>query len=181
MRTMLKVFFASFGPAVRRVMAVFRFSGRQGPQPACDWNELVDARRRFHWEREHLEARFIELAQADDKRPSPRWRDCRFEDQVTYALNRRSRRLLALVAVVVTPDGRRPLENDPSWRALPEELIAQNRRRNRSATAIFMFDGKHWTTEGTTVFNFDPAALAHVYQRELELLADEPTATPRTS
>lgn len=178
---MLKVFFASLIPAVRRAMAVFRFSVRQRPQPAHDWNDLVDARRRFHWEREHLEARFIELARAAGKQPAPRWRDCRFEDQVTYVLNRRSRRLMALVAVVVTPDSRDPLEDDPSWRVLPDGLIAPSRRRNRSATAIFMFDGKHWTTEGTAVFNFDPAALAHVYQRELELLADEPTVSPRTN
>src|SRR5438477_10163514 len=62
---------------------------------------LSRARRDFHRQREQLEARFLTRAAASGKPRGLRWSDCSFEDDVTYARDRRSKRLSALVAVTI--------------------------------------------------------------------------------
>src|SRR5438309_7259646 len=62
---------------------------------------LARARREFHRQREQLEARFLTRASACGKPRGLRWSDCNFEDDVTYARDRRNRRLSAFVAVTI--------------------------------------------------------------------------------
>ncbi len=62
---------------------------------------LFRARREFHRQREMLEARFVQRAAACGKPRGLRWTDCDFSDDVTYARDRRTSRLSALVAVTI--------------------------------------------------------------------------------
>ena len=61
----------------------------------------VPRRREFHRQREMLEARFVQRAAACGKPRGLRWTDCDFSDDVTYARDRRTSRLSALVAVTI--------------------------------------------------------------------------------
>ena len=62
---------------------------------------LVQAKRRFHAQRERLEAKFIQLAASAAKPDAPRWADCTFADDVAYVRNRTTGELSAFVAVSI--------------------------------------------------------------------------------
>src|SRR5487761_1298824 len=59
------------------------------------------ARREFHHCRERLEAKFFQIAAASGKPRGLRWTSCDFDDDVSYARDRRSRELCAFVAVTI--------------------------------------------------------------------------------
>ena len=62
---------------------------------------LVQAKQRFHAQRERLEAKFIQLAASAAKANAPRWADCTFADDVAYVRNRATGELSAFVAVSI--------------------------------------------------------------------------------
>jgi hypothetical protein len=145
-----------------------------------------EARRRFHWEREHLEAKFVGLAQVSHNRGTPRWADCDFGDEVTYVRNRRTGQFLALVAITVTLGGRASaidslLGGGGSGRELSTEPPFAAIKSIRSATAVFRFDGSHWTTDGSPLFNLSPAEAIRFYRHDLEFVADEDPALTRSA
>ncbi|HEV3417425.1 MAG TPA: hypothetical protein VG056_11440 [Pirellulales bacterium] len=124
---------------------------------------LARARRDFHRQREQLEARFLTRASACGKPRGLRWSDCNFEDDVTYARDRRSKRLSAFVAVTIrfeAIEGGGMEENE-------------NVRNLRAATAVFDYDRSRWTTDGRAIFNLNPAEAIQFYQANLELVAQE--------
>ncbi len=111
------------------------------------------ARRRFHLQRERLEARFLQLAAASGRAPRLRWEDCDFADDVTYARDRRSRKLCAFVAVTIAYD------------TGPEMLHDTGGMSNlRAATAVFHFDRGQWNTFGRTVFDLNPTEAVTHYE-----------------
>src|SRR5687767_9802415 len=59
------------------------------------------ARKLFHLRREWLEARFFTLAARSGKPRGLEWVDCDFDDAVSYARDRHSGRLRALVGVTI--------------------------------------------------------------------------------
>src|SRR5437660_1196856 len=59
------------------------------------------ARKLFHLQREHLEFRFFILASQSGKPRGLEWVDCDFEDDVSFARDRTSGRLRALVGVTI--------------------------------------------------------------------------------
>jgi len=113
--------------------------------------QMEKARELFALQREHLEAKFIDLAAASGKPRGLHWRDCDWESEVEFARDKQTGTLLALVGVgiqfsAVEGGG---MEDNPNV-ALP-----------RSATAVFQFNGKQWQI-GRTLFNMNPdEALAH--------------------
>jgi hypothetical protein len=128
---------------------------------------LARARREFHRQREQLEARFLTRASACGKPRGLRWSDCNFEDDVTYARDRRNRRLSAFVAVTIrfeAIEGGGMEENE-------------NVRNPRAATAVFDYDRNRWTTDGRVIFNLNPAEAIQFYQANLELVAQEAART----
>ncbi|MBN1589104.1 MAG: hypothetical protein JW888_06290 [Pirellulales bacterium] len=181
MVTSIKALFAGLRVLVHRGLAICRPAGRR--RSFC----LPEAQRRFHGEREHLEAKFIDLAQVAHHRVAPRWLDCDFEDKVTYARNRRTGRLSALVTITVIVAGRRSILDNPkptnhiSGHVLPEELTALPFGSLRWATAEFSFDGDHWDTEGRVVFNLSPVEMVLFYRHDLELLGREPDPKSSTA
>jgi hypothetical protein len=137
-----------------------------------------DARRRFHWQREHLEAKFLQLAQTNARRTTPRWTDCEFDDDVAYVRNRFTGELSAFVAVNIA------LENPADY---PSQAQVSDSAEGaslsgasfdmvgnlRAATAVFRFDRNHWETDGRAIFNLSPSETIRFYQHDLEMIGQE--------
>ncbi len=127
------------------------------------------ARRQFHRQRERLEARFLQLAATSGKAPRLRWEDCDFANDVTYARDRRSRRLCAFVAVTIA------YEHPESGMVLDE---IGSVTKLRAATAVFHFDRGRWDTLGRTVFDLNPTeAVSHFKDHFVMLGRDVPQSS----
>ncbi len=121
------------------------------------------ARREFHRCRERLEAKFFKLAAASGKPRGLRWSSCDFEDDVSYARDRRSGELCAFVAVTI---GFEAVEGGGM-----EHVEAVGNLR--AATAEFRLRGVLWETEGRTIFNLNPTEAIDYYRDNLEIVAQE--------
>ncbi len=134
------------------------------------WREarFAEACRSFHWQRERLETKFVQLGIAHAKPDAPRWMDCRFDDDVAYARSRKTGQLCAFVAVTIETE-----EVDDRSSAPPDAV-----GNLRAATAEFRFDGKRWDTDGRAIFNLTPTEAIHFYQRDLEMIGREPAQRP---
>lgn len=120
--------------------------------------QIRAAQSEFSTCREHLEARFLAAAAASGKPRGLAWADCDFETPVTWARDRASDQLIALVGLCVrfTAIEGGGMENNP------------NVSTPRAATAVFRWADGEWQAEGRTLFNLDPRqALTH-FQLEWE-------------
>lgn len=120
--------------------------------------KLCKARDDFHRQREHLEAKFLQLAGESGKPRGLTWTACDFDDQVAYVRDKRTGRLSALVGVTV------------SFSAIEgggmEDVEAVGNLR--AATAVFHLENGRWITEGRTIFNLSPAEAVQYYGKSLE-------------
>ncbi len=124
---------------------------------------LVQAKRRFHTQRERLEAKFIQLAAAHAKPDAPRWGDCAFGDDVAYVRNRSTGELSAFVAMTVTTEALHRLP--PGTTDLVGNLQA--------GTAVFRFDRDAWVTDGRAILNLSPNEAIHYYRDDLEIVGED--------
>lgn len=138
-------------------ISLFRWSRRRRREL-----RMASARQEFRRRREWLEAYFIERA-ASSKRPRGLvWVDCEFADDVSFARDRATRNLRALVAVTVRF---KAIEGGAM-----EGVEAVGNRRE--ATAVFRFDGEKWESDGRAIFNLNPDETIRHFQHELEAVAD---------
>jgi hypothetical protein len=129
---------------------------RPRPRPAT----IDRSRRLFHLQRERIEHHFFVLAAKSGKPRGLEWADCEFEDGVSFARDRNTGRLRALVGVTVrfkAVEGG-GMEDNPNV-ALP-----------RAATAVFQLDGDEWTTVGRVIFNLNPTEAIKYHEQELEVV-----------
>lgn len=124
---------------------------------------FAQAKRRFHTQREGLEAKFIRLASSRLGPEAPSWTDCSFADDVAYVRSRTTGELSAFVAVTVETEGEAdPLDDfsgvGPGYQA---------------GTAVFRFDGEHWETDGQALLNVSPSEAVHRYRTDLEIVGEE--------
>lgn len=122
---------------------------------------FADARRDFHFQRERLEIRFIQLAQAQAKDSAPQWMDCEFDDDVCYVRNRYTGELSAFVGARVFFSG---IDDTVE----PGQICGI-----REVTTVFRFDGQQWLTDGRAIFNLTPAEAVRFYERDLEMIGQE--------
>jgi hypothetical protein len=121
------------------------------------------ARRDFHRCRERLEAKFFQLAASTGKPRGLRWTSCDFEDDVSYARDRRTGELRAFVAVTI---GFEAVEGGGM-----EHVEAVGNLR--AATAEFRLQGTRWETDGRTIFNLNPIEAIDYYRDNLEIVGQE--------
>jgi hypothetical protein len=116
------------------------------------------ARDLFHLRREMLEAKFLTLAAASGKPRGVTWADCDFDDHVSFARDRHTRQLRALVAVTIRFEAIEggDMEDNP------------NVGNPKAATALFKFDSGQWATDGRAIFNLNPQEAIRYHQNELE-------------
>jgi hypothetical protein len=125
----------------------------------------------FFLRREWLEARFLQTAAS---RGTPRglaWVDCEFDDDVSFARDRRSGDLTALVGVTI------------QFEAIAgggmEEVEAVSNRK--AATAVFRHRGREWCTDGRAIFNLNPLETIAYYHGELERVESLSGSRPSAS
>jgi hypothetical protein len=130
---------------------------RRAPRAA----RLVQAKRRFHLERERLEAKFIQLLSARGKSEAQRWTDCTFADDVAYVRDRTSGELSAFVAMTVATEGADHMPREES------------EGHPQAGTAVFRFDRDHWVTDGRAILNLSPSEAVHYFGDDLEIVGEE--------
>lgn len=126
---------------------------------------FAKARQEFRRQREHLEARFFQLAAASGMPRGLRWTQCDFDDDVAFARDRETGDLLAFVGVSI---GFAAIEGGGM-----EEVEAVEQLR--AATAVFQYTGA-WRTDGRVIFNLNPTEAIDRFHANLETVADEPSA-----
>ncbi len=127
---------------------------RQPIRSVFESRDIGFAREQFRRQREYLEARFLSALARQDPLERLRWEDAAWEDEITWARDRQSRRLLALLGVHFDPE---PYPNVPEAES---EAI-------RHATALFVFRDGQWCTDGE-YFNAVQPIEAVLRHRQLE-------------
>lgn len=122
---------------------------------------LTDAKRRFHVQRERLEAKFVKLASAHASPDAPRWADCNFADDVAYVRDRMTGELSAFVAVTIATE-----DVDHSIEDTADANL-------QAATAVFRLDHDHWETDGRAILNLSPSEAAYHYRNDIEIVGEE--------
>jgi hypothetical protein len=111
-------------------------------------SRLQQAVRQFRFDREHLEAKFFELAAHSGKPRGLRWLGCDWQNAVRFARDVKSGLLTAFVSVEI----RFAAEEGGDM----EDVAAVGTVRD--AAALFHWDGRHWGTGGRALFNMDANA-----------------------
>lgn len=118
--------------------------------------DIHRARSLFRMQREWLEAHFLAVLARIDPIERLRWEDASWQDEVVWARDRQSRRLLALIGV--------RFPNDP-FSDFPDEPP-------HHATALFEFRKGRWQTDGR---HFDEVRPDEAFLRHREF---EPIVVP---
>jgi hypothetical protein len=116
--------------------------------PLRRWSErrrLERATQLFRRQREHLEARFFDLARQSGKPRGLEWIGCDWFDGVTFATDKQSGLLTAFVSVNIRFEA---VEGGDM-----EGVAAVSNIRD--AAAVFHFDGAGWGTGGRALFNMN--------------------------
>jgi hypothetical protein len=126
--------------------------------------QFAEAKLQFHRMREQLEAKFLQRAALTGKPRGLRWADCEFENDVTYARDRKTRELSAFVAVSI------------KFEAIPgggmEEVEAVGNAKY--ATAVFHYDPRLlWVPDPQPIFNLNPSEAVRRFESTLEPVASE--------
>jgi hypothetical protein len=124
---------------------------------------LIQAKQRFHAQRERLEAKFVQLAAAHARTDAPQWADCTFDDDVSYVRNRTTGELSAFVAVTIASDNL-----DAAIRGSSDAV-----GNLQAGTAVFRFDRDHWETDGRAFLNLSPSEAVQHFRNDLEVVAEE--------
>jgi hypothetical protein len=105
------------------------------------------ARTLFHRNRERLEARFVSALERSEPDEGARWESARWDDDVLWARDRNSHRLLALTGV--------------EFEVEPFELSFGHSH----ATAIFEFHKGQWCAHGKRVDEMRPEEAIGLFRR----------------
>ena len=116
----------------------------------------------FRQQRERLEAKFFDLASQSGKPRGLRWTNCEFADDVSFARDRESGNMTALVAVTISFEA---IEDGGM-----EDVEAVGNLR--AATAVFFLNEQRWATRGRVIFNLEPAEAIQRFQHTLDRIRD---------
>lgn len=130
------------------------------------WRDVENekARQLFTQQREHLEAKFFELASASGRPKGLRWKNCDFHSTHCFARDGNTGALSAFVEVTI------------SFEAIPggEMEGVQAVSNLRHATAVFHFHRGRWGTAGRAIFNLLPSeAVTHLGDQMVLLFASD--------
>ena len=121
---------------------------------------LQRAKAEFRLRREWLETQFLTVASRSGKPRGLAWADCEFHDDVSFARDRQSGALCALVGVAISFEAIEGggMEDNP------------NVDNMKAGSAVFRYDGHQWTTDGRALLNLDPYEAIERLHNELELV-----------
>ncbi len=115
-------------------------------QEARRHSEVERVMRLFRLQREQLEAKFLDLAQASGKPRGLRWLNCDWQNEVTFARACDTGMLTAFVGLNIRFEAVEggDMEGIPHVDNL------------RDAAAVFHFQNGRWSTVGKALFNMNP-------------------------
>jgi hypothetical protein len=148
---MIEVWLA-LGAAFLLLVAVWLLLRRRGQLSP------TEARRQFQQQREHLEADFFRIASTTGKPRGLRWIDCEWEQALEFARDRLSGKLTAIASVTIRFEA---IEGGDM-----EGLPAVGNLR--SASGIFLHDGRRWFATGRVVFNLNPPEVLARFPQQFE-------------
>ncbi len=148
---------------IATLLGIFLFVLAPRLKRAIIESTFAKARKEFRARREHLEAKFFELAAETGKPRGLEWTTCEFEDDVTYARDRSTGDFVAFVSVTIrfaaTAGG-----------GMEHVQAVSNLR---AATAVFHYTSGCWHTEGRAIFNLEPEEAIRHFQNSLEMVAHD--------
>jgi hypothetical protein len=120
--------------------------------------QLERARESFRLQREGLQTKFMQAAQASGKPRGLTWKDCQFEPGAHFVRNKQTGEIAALIGVTIAFEAvaGSDLENNPNVANL------------RNASAVFFFYKGHWNTVGRAVFNMNPPEAIEHFKNQYE-------------
>jgi hypothetical protein len=116
------------------------------------------ARAEFPELRPSVEQQFFQAASSSGKPRGLRWKEIRFHEGQSFAIDRVSGALYALVGATISFEA---VKGGPM-----EDIEAVGNLR--AATAVFVFQNGRWTAEGRAVFNLTPQETIDRYESALE-------------
>ena len=119
------------------------------------------ARVDFARRRKTLEQQFFDAAATSGKPRGLAWKQCDFQDGLLLARDGATDELVGLVGATI---GFQAIEGGGM-----EEVEAVGNLR--AATAVFHWNGRHWTTQGRAIFNLEPHEVLDRYRDSLEPLS----------
>ena len=117
----------------------------------------------FRLQREQLEAKFFDLAAGLGKPRGVRWRDCDWQNAVTFARDINTGMLTAFVAVNIHFE---PVEGGDMEDVEAVGVV-------RDAAAVFHYSKKRWGTGGRALFNMNPEDALIRLQEQFEPVSIE--------
>ncbi len=136
-------------------------------KPVRNWwrkQEAREAIKRFHLQREHLEARFFDMARSQGKPRGLRWLDCDWQSEVTFARDLHSGLLTAFVAVNIYFEA---IEGSDMEDVEHVSTV-------RDAAALFHFQHGRWGTGGRPLFNMNPRDVVARFEGQFESVSADP-------
>ena len=122
--------------------------GGVSARPLLRWAQRRESKRaiaEFRLRREQLEAKFFDLASRQGKPRGLRWKQCDWQEAVTFGRDLRSQLLTAFVSAEIHFEA---IEGGDM-----EEVAAVGTIRD--ATALFHYKRGHWGTGGKALFNMN--------------------------
>jgi len=123
------------------------------------------AQRDFHYQRERLEAKFLDCAAATGKPRGLRWVECEWENEPVFVRDRSENKLVAFVGVTIRFQA---VEGGGM-----EDVAAV--KNLRTATGVFHYEEGRWITMGKVLFNLEPDQVVARFKDQFEPLV--PSAT----
>jgi hypothetical protein len=120
--------------------------------------EVRNAIGRFRVQREHLEARFFDMARSQGKPRGLRWLDCDWQPDVAFARDLESGLLTAFVAVNIYFEA---IEGGDMEDVEHVSTV-------RDAAAVFHYQHGRWGTGGRPLFNMNPQDAVARFQGQFE-------------
>ena len=120
--------------------------------------QLERARESFRLQRNGLQAKFLQAAQASGKPRGLTWKDCQFEPGALFVRDKQTGEIAALIGVTIAFEAVAggDLEDNPNVDNL------------RNASAVFFFHKGHWNTVGRAVFNMNPPEAIEHFKNQYE-------------
>jgi hypothetical protein len=138
-------------------IALFAWLGWSKVRPKLFARRVHRIESEFARDRKTLESEFFQAASQSGKPRGLAWKQCSFQDRLVLGRDRANGEIVGLVGVTI---GFEAIEGGGM-----EEVEAVGNLR--AATAVFIHNGRAWTTQGKVIFNLEPREILERYPESL--------------
>jgi hypothetical protein len=138
-------------------IALIAWLGWTAVRPKLFARRVRQVEREFARDRKQLESTFFQEASRSGKPRGLAWKQCAFQDAVLLGRDRANGEIVGLVGVTI---GFEAIEGGGM-----EDVEAVGNLR--AATAVFIHNGRAWTTQGKVIFNLEPREVLERYRESL--------------